>query len=159
MADGLQQVLERTVDPHQGKPWALIPALQGLQQELGYLPAEAMEAVAAKLGVPLSRVYGVATFYSQFSLKPRGRHLIRVCVGTACHVRGAPEVFDELARFLEVDEDGLSRDRQVAVETVRCLGACALAPVVVAVDGKYYGGMSPAKARALLKRLVGGEGG
>ncbi len=129
--------------------------LQDLQADLGWLPKQALQEVARKLGLPLGRVYGVATFYSQFSLKPRGKHVLRVCLGTACHVRGAPAVLGELDRFLRLGEDGLSEDGQVTVEPVRCLGACALAPVVVTADGRYHGAMTPAKVRSLVEKLVG----
>lgn len=133
---------------------SVIPVLQEIQGEIGWLPEPALEAVARGLQVPLSQVYGVATFYSQFSLKPRGKRLLRVCFGTACYVRGAPQVFEELEKLLGLREDRLSQDGQVEVEVVRCLGACALAPVVVAPDGQYHGGMTPAKARALVKSIL-----
>ena len=137
-------------------PSALVPLLQEIQRRFGYLPPEALEEVSRHLGVPLSRVYGVATFYSQFSLRPKGAHAVRVCLGTACHVRGAPRVLDELVRRLEVGEGGLSRDGTVSLETVRCLGACALGPVVV-VDGTYWGRMDPAKVESLVRHLREGS--
>lgn len=137
----------------------LIPTLQRLQERLRHLPAAELEEISHRLEIPLSRVFGVAAFYSQFSLQPRGKHLIRVCLGTACHVRGASHVLDELNHRLAVSKDGLSEDGLVSVEAVRCLGACALAPVVVAVDGRYLGGMTPAKVGKLLQELLGGERG
>jgi NADH-quinone oxidoreductase subunit E len=133
-------------------PGALVPVLQRLQGELGYLPGPALEEVARRLGIPPARVFGVATFYSQFSLKPKGKHLVRVCLGTACHVRGAPQILAELSRQLEVGEDGLSRDGLVSLEEVRCVGACALGPVVV-VDGEYWGRMTPANVTQLVRAL------
>jgi NADH-quinone oxidoreductase subunit E len=142
--------------PHEG---ALIPALQELQEKLRHLPAAGLAEISERLGIPLSRVFGVATFYSQFSLQPRGKHVIRVCLGTACHVRGASQVLEELHRRLAVGEDGLSADGLVSVEPVRCLGACALAPVVVGADGRYFGGMTPAKVGKFLQELRGGERG
>lgn len=142
--------------PHEG---ALIPTLQDHQRRLRHLPAAELAEIGRQLEIPLSRVFGVATFYSQFSLEPRGKHLIRVCLGTACHVRGASQVLDELNHKLAVGKDGLSADGLVSVEAVRCLGACALAPVVVAVDGKYLGGMTTTKVGKLLQELLGGERG
>lgn len=138
---------------------ALIPTLQGLQERLRHLPAAELVATSHRLGIPLSRVLGVATFYSQFSLQPRGKHLIRVCVGTACHVRGASEVLHELKGTLAVGADGQSDDGLVSVEAVRCLGACALAPVVVVGDRRYLGGMTPAKVGKLVRELRGEERG
>lgn len=116
------------------------------------MPPESLREVAQALRVPVSRVYGVATFYAQFSLKPKGKHLVRVCLGTACYVRGAPQVLAELRRQLAVGEDGLSLDGTVSLEEVRCLGACALAPVVT-VDGEYWGRMAPTRVRELVRRL------
>lgn len=147
------EAIEALLAPYRGKPSSLVPALQAIQRRFGYLPPEALRAVARVLGVPLSRVYGVATFYAQFTLHPRGEHVVRVCLGTACHVRGAPLVLEELSRALEVDAHGLSKDGRVCVEVVRCLGACALAPVVV-VNQQYYGGMTPGKIRALVRKLL-----
>jgi len=133
----------------QGDSSALIPALQALQDEAGWLPPRALETVAQHLNVPLSRVYGVATFYAQFYLEPRGRHLIRCCRGTACHVRGASEVIAAVEDTLGVKDGGTTPDMAFSLETVACLGACALAPVVV-LDGKYHGKMTAEKVRRLL---------
>ncbi len=149
--------MQRIIARHPKVTGALIPMLQELQAELGWLPKPALEEVARRLDLPLGRVYGVASFYSQFSLKPRGKHVLRVCLGTACHVRGASAVLGELDRFLSLDEDGLSEDGRVTVEQVRCLGACALAPVVVTADGNYHGGMTPTKVRSLVECLGGAD--
>jgi len=110
--------------------------------------------VAKHLKLPVSHVYGVATFYTQFSLRPKGKHLVRVCLGTACHVRGAPQVLEELKRQLGVGEEGISEDGLVSLETVRCVGACALGPVVV-VDDEYWGRMTPAGVEELVRALKG----
>lgn len=139
----MSESLETLLEPYRGKPLLLIPALHAVHRHFGYLLAEALVAVARGLRLPLSQVYGVATFYAQFSLQPRGKHVVRVCLGTACHVRGAPQVLEELHRWTKEREDGLGQDREVAVESVRCLEACALVPVVVGVDGRYYGGDDP----------------
>ncbi len=110
--------------------------------------------MAKHLKLPVSHVYGVATFYTQFSLRPKGKHLVRVCLGTACHVRGAPQVLEELKRQLGVGEEGISEDGLVSLETVRCVGACALGPVVV-VDDEYWGRMTPAGVEELVRALKG----
>ena len=115
----------------------LITALQDLQTAYGYLPEEALRTVADETGLSLVDVYGIATFYHCFTLEPRGRHLISACLGTACHVRGAPRVIEELQRQLGIKAGETTSDREFTLETVRCLGACALGPIVV-VDGHYF---------------------
>jgi NADH-quinone oxidoreductase subunit E len=154
---GLREETKELLRGSARTPSSLIPILQKIQKRFGYLPPEALEEVARHLEVPLSRVYGVATFYAQFSLRPKGEHSVRVCLGTACHVRGAPQVLEELVRQLQVGEDGLSRDGTISLETVRCLGACALGPVVV-VNGTYWGRMSPARVETLVRALQEGTG-
>jgi NADH-quinone oxidoreductase subunit E len=115
----------------------LVGILQDIQKELRYLPREALSHVAERLGVPLPRVYSVATFYQAFSLTPRGRHIIKVCMGTACHVRGAPKVLEELERKLGIGPGETTYDMEYTLITVNCLGCCALGPVVV-VDEEYH---------------------
>ncbi len=105
------------------------------------------------LGIPLSQIYSVATFYHAFSLKPRGAHLVRVCTGTACHVRGAPQILNRLETKLNIHAGATTRDRNITLETVNCLGACALGPIAV-VDNKYQGQMDIAKTDRLLKNLA-----
>ncbi|MCK4547605.1 MAG: NADH-quinone oxidoreductase subunit NuoE [Candidatus Eisenbacteria sp.] len=116
----------------------LIGAMQDIQRELNYLPEEAMRLVAQKIGVPLSQVYSIATFYKTFSLEPRGRHLINVCMGTACHVRGGVQILEKLKRILGIDTGGTTNDQRFSLEAVRCLGCCGLAPVIM-IDGKFHG--------------------
>jgi len=128
----------------------LIPLLQKLQDAYGYLPRPVLEAVADETGIPLSRVAGVTTFYEQFSLTPRGRHIIHVCRGTACHVRGAARIASETARVLGVGEGKTTEDMMFTFNTVACLGACALAPLMV-VDRDYYAKMTPEKVGAVLE--------
>ncbi|MCX7804099.1 MAG: NADH-quinone oxidoreductase subunit NuoE [Planctomycetota bacterium] len=123
---------------------SIIPLLQKLQDAYGYLPKDAVLEVARRTGLPASRVFGVATFYAQFRLKPSGRHTIRVCRGTACHVRGSKELAEALMRHLKVEEGETSDDGRFTLETVACLGTCFLAPVMM-VDSDYYGGMTPAR--------------
>ena len=129
----------------------IIPLLQRLQDAYGYLPREVVLAVCEETGLPASRVFGVATFYAQFHLKPRGRHLVRCCRGTACHVRGGKNVIRALERELGVPEGGTTPDHRFTFETVACLGTCFLAPVVM-VDGDYYGKVAPAGIRKILDK-------
>jgi NADH-quinone oxidoreductase subunit E len=135
---------------------SLIAALEDIQGRFRYLPPEALILASERLGVPLSQTYGVATFYNAFSLKPKGRHCLSVCMGTACHVRGSPQVLDRLETKLRIKAGGTTRDRQFTLETVNCLGACALGPIVV-TDGEYSGQMTVQKADMLLKRILRAE--
>lgn len=130
---------------------SLIPMLQDIQSEYNYLPEEALRELAERLDLPLIRVYGVATFFRAFSLTPRGKHSVSVCLGTACHVRRAPAVLDELRRRLGIEPGETTEDMQYTLNTVNCLGACALGPIVV-VDGEYHGQMSPGKVKKVIKR-------
>jgi NADH-quinone oxidoreductase subunit E len=148
--DKLLAVLER----HDKGAHSLVPLLQDIQGEFNYLPEEMLRRVAERLEIPLSQVYSVATFYKAFSLEPRGEHIITVCLGTACHVRSAPAVVAELERILGVQSGETTKDMKFTLETVNCLGACALGPIVV-MDGEYNGQMTPAKVRkAFEKRYV-----
>src|SRR5512143_232123 len=135
---------------------SIIAALEAIQQRYSYLPSEAIVLASDLFGVPLSQIYAVATFYNAFSLKPKGKHCLHVCMGTACHVRGSPQVLDRLETKLGVQTGGTTRDRLFTLETVNCLGACALGPIVVA-DGEYTGQMTPQKADALLKKVQRSE--
>lgn len=116
---------------YRGQPGSLIPVLQACQGVVGYLPVPVQERIAAKLGVPGHEVFGVTTFYSFFSMEPRGRHTIRVCMGTACYVRGGKEALDRLERHLGIPVDSTTEDQRFTLEQVRCLGACGVAPVMV----------------------------
>lgn len=141
--DRLLAVLER----HEKGAHSLVPLLQDIQGEFNYLPEEMLRRVAERLEVPLSQVYSVAKFYKAFSLEPRGEHTITVCLGTACHVRSAPAVVEELERILGIKNGETTQDMKFTLETVNCLGACALGPIVV-MNGKYHGQMTPEKVRA-----------
>ena len=129
----------------------LICILQDIQAKYGYLPRDALEKVAIKLDIPLMQIYSVATFFKAFSLEPRGKHLINVCLGTACHVRGADRVSDKIKRDLEIEAGETTQDRKFTLETVNCLGACALGPIMV-LDGKYHGQMTAVKVDQILKK-------
>ncbi len=131
---------------------SLISVLEEIQQRYRYLPREALILASERLAVPLSQAYAVATFYNAFSLKPKGKHCLQVCMGTACHVRGSPQVLDRLETKLGMKAGDTTHDYLYTLETVNCLGACALGPIVVA-DGEYSGQMSPAKVDRMLKKI------
>jgi NADH-quinone oxidoreductase subunit E len=134
------------------RPCDVLEALQDIQAEFRYLPQEALCRVSESLRVPLIEVFRLANFYKAFSLKRRGRHLITVCEGTACHVQGAPRIVDELLLQLQVRRGETTPDGMFTVETVNCVGACALAPVLI-VDGKYYDHTTPGKLRMILETV------
>lgn len=142
--------LNTIIDKYAGEKGVLISILQDIQSEYNYLPQDMLKQVAEKLEMPFSQVYGVATFYTAFSLKPRGRHLIRVCLGTACHVRGAQRVLETIERKLGIKAGETTEDFNFTLETVNCLGCCAMGPVVV-VDNKYHTTISN-KVDTLLKK-------
>jgi NADH-quinone oxidoreductase subunit E len=128
-----------------------IPLLQRIQSSYGYLPREVVLEVCERTGLPASRIFGVATFYEQFHLAPRGRHLVRCCRGTACHVRGGHGVAQAVQRELGVEGGDTTEDLRFTFETVACLGTCFLAPVIM-VDGDYYGNVRPGKISSILDR-------
>ncbi len=135
---------------------SLIPLLQEVQTKYHYLPEFALRRVAAKLNVPVTDVYQVATFYSCFSLEPVGEHVVQVCLGTACHVRGAPRVLDRMLRDLNLSAPGTTADMQFTVRSVRCVGCCGLAPVV-RVDNNTHPNLTQAKVRGMLKKYQSKE--
>ena len=132
---------------------SLIAVLEAIQTRFRYLPPEALVLASERLGVPLSQTYSVATFYNAFSLKPKGKHCLQVCMGTACHVRGSPQVLNQLEPRLGIRAGATTRDRLFTLETVNCLGACALGPIVVA-DGEYSGQTTPQEADRLVKNIT-----
>ena len=144
--------LDVIIDHRVGQPQELIEVLLDIQEAHGYISEEAMRTVAGQLGVPLIEVYRVASFYRAFALSPRGRHVITICMGTACHVRGAARMLDEVAGQLAVEPGETTEDGLFTVETVNCLGACALGPVVV-VDDVYHDHMTPGKLRELVATI------
>jgi NADH-quinone oxidoreductase subunit E len=133
---------------------ALIMILQDVQQIYRYLPEEALRIISESLDVPLSQLYEVATFYRSFSLEPRGEHEIRVCLGTACHLRNGPLILESFERELGVRAGGTTADRSFTLETVNCVGACALAPVVI-VDSDYHGNSRPSAVKKILDKYRG----
>jgi NADH-quinone oxidoreductase subunit E len=136
-----------------GQPGPLIPVLQKAQEILGYLPLEAMEFISKELRIPPAKVFGVATFYAQFSFKPRGRHTVLSCQGTACHVRGGGRILDEMLRTLDVEEGATTSDRRFTVEKVYCIGCCSLAPALI-IDDTAYGKLTPEKAKKILDKYA-----
>jgi len=150
--------IDTILEKYQGQDGALIPILQDAQYLYGYLPEDVLTHISRTLKVSMSRIYGVVTFYSQFNLAPRGRHTVRVCRGTACHVRGGKSVRKAVQQFLGIRENENTADLNFTFETVACLGACALAPVLL-VDKNYYGKLTPTKVEQILKRYISKEEG
>ncbi len=142
----VNQVLKK----HQRDKARLVDILQDIQAAIGYLPQKALEEASRGLDVPLSRVYSVATFFKAFSLTPRGRYLINVCMGTACHVRGADKVLESIEKELRIKTGQTTKDLRFTLETVNCVGACALGPMVI-VGEDYHGEMTPEGVTAVLK--------
>ena len=134
----------------------VIPLLQEIQKRHNYLPEDLVEAVADEIEVPVADIYGVATFYSQFRFTPMGKHLIKVCKGTACHVQGADMLSSVLSEELGLDGEGTTSDMEFTMETVACLGCCSLAPVVM-IDGKVFGKLTSSKVRKLIKGYRDGK--
>jgi NADH:ubiquinone oxidoreductase subunit E len=143
--------LDEIIAKHRGKPGGLIPVLEEAQVALEYLPISVQKKVAKELNLPFSRVYGVVTFYSFFTMKPRGRHTVRVCLGTACYVRGGKQLAEALGREFGIKEGETTPDRRFTFESVRCLGACGLGPVVV-IDEDVHGRMKPSKLKDILSQ-------
>jgi len=143
-------VVDRVAERLGDSRGVLIPLLQQVQAEIGYLPTEVMQRVAERSGVPAARVYGVASFYSQFRLEPVGEHIVRVCQGTACHVQGAVAITEAVCGELGVEEGGTTADGKFTVEPVACLGCCSLAPVIM-VDEDTYGRLTTDEARKILR--------
>jgi NADH:ubiquinone oxidoreductase subunit E len=152
------QGVDEIIDSYQADRTCTLAILQDVQAEYKYLPREAILQTANRLGVTLGEVYRMATFFRAFSLEPKGEYTIRVCMGTACHVRGAVQILEQFERDLGIKAGDTSRDHKFSLEVVMCLGACALGPVVV-VNDETHGEMSPDKAHALVARLRdGGDG-
>lgn len=145
-------LLDQILAEFKGQKGAVIPILQRTQDAYGYLPKEILRAISQKTGIPISRLFGVATFYAQFRLTRRGKHLIRVCDGTACHVRGAAKNIETLEKSIGIPAGGTSPDYKYSLEIVYCLGSCGLAPVAV-VDDKVYGRLSPTSLVQTLEQL------
>jgi NADH-quinone oxidoreductase subunit E len=144
------QVVCEIIERHGYQKASLIGILQDIQEEMNHLPRKALVQVGKSLGLPLTHIYEVATFYKAFSLEPRGKHTIQVCLGTACHVRGGSRVLDYLGNRLEVKPGETTKDLSFTLESVNCLGACALGPMMV-IDKKYYGKINTNKIESILR--------
>ena len=144
--------IDEIIERYPGKPEYLIFLLQDIQAAFNYISSEALSLVCDHTGVPLSRAYAVATFYQSFSLEPKGEHEIKVCQGTACHLKGSPRLVEDLERRLGISPGQTTEDLQFTLETVNCLGCCALSPVVV-VDGEYHSQATARKLDKILKTI------
>jgi len=151
MADE-DKIIEQIISRYDGEVGMLIPMMQDLQAECGYLPVEKLRCLAGRLNVPLSRIYAVATFYASFRLAPKGAHEVTLCMGTVCYLKGSPRICEAICKEFQVEPGGTTRDRLFTFQAVNCMGACAVAPVMV-VDGKYYDGVTPASAIEILYEL------
>lgn len=141
--------VDKIVEPYKGKKEMVIPVLQKVQDHYGYLPRSAMEQVSLRMRIPLSRLYGVATFYAQFKMKPRGRYIIRVCKGTACHIQGSPKIAEKIEETLGIQSGETTDDLRFTLEEVACIGACALAPVIM-INDDPHGRLTPDKIKGIL---------
>ena len=148
----LVDTIDRIVNKYNSQPTALIMILQDIQEHCNYLPQDALELVSDKMKLPYAQIYGVATFYKTFSLKPKGKNHVCVCTGTACHVRQATVIVDKLERDLNIKPGNTTEDGNFSLETVNCLGACALGPLVTA-NGEYYGNMTVTKIDKMMDEL------
>jgi len=151
--EAMARALDDILDAYQGRQGALIQVLLDVQRTLGWIPPEAVHAMSVRLRIPSSRIYRAASFYKAISLVPRGRHLVRVCLGTACHVRGSARIMEKVEELLGLDGEGTSADRRFTLERVNCLGCCALGPVIM-VDEDYHGDMTPAKVENVLEHYA-----
>jgi NADH:ubiquinone oxidoreductase subunit E len=150
--------VDKIINHYQEKSSAIISILHDIQDRYNHLPQEALKQVASRLRMNLNDIYGVATFYKSFSLTPKGKHSITLCLGTACHVRGGPKILKEMTRHLNIEPGETTKDNKFSLHVVNCLGVCAIGPVMF-VDGKFYGEMTPVKARRVIDKLSRGKGG
>lgn len=146
------KAVDKIVDKYQEKRTALISILHDIQDKYNHLPEEALKKVALRLQMDMNDLYGVATFYKSFSLIPKGRHSVTLCLGTACHVRGGPKILREVTKLLKIEPGQTTPDKQFSLNVVNCLGVCAIGPVMFA-DGKFYGEMNPIKAKRVIEKL------
>lgn len=151
-----ERELKKVIEKHKKIPGGLMPVLQEAQSIYGYLPVEVQKIIAEGMDVSLSEVYGVATFYSQFSLTPKGEHIISVCLGTACYVKGADKILEAIEEELGIKSGECTPDGMFSIEACRCLGACGLAPVMT-VDGEVYGKCTPESAVEIIRSYIDRE--
>jgi NADH-quinone oxidoreductase subunit E len=142
----------KIIDKYEEKRTALISILHEIQDRYHHLPEGALRKVASRLEMDLNDIYGVATFYKSFSLIPKGKHSVTLCLGTACHVRGGPKILKEIKKHLGIEPGQTTSDKQFSLNAVNCLGVCAIGPVIF-VDGKFYGEMNPFKAKKIIEKI------
>lgn len=145
--------LKSCIDKHRGEAGALMPVLHEAQSIYGYLPVEVQAVIAEGLGVSLAEVYGVATFYSQFSLNPKGKHIVSICLGTACYVKGSDKILEAVEHQLGIRCGECTQDRLFSIESCRCVGACGLAPVMI-IDGEVYGKLTAKDVPGILDKYI-----
>ena len=146
-----EEQLRKLVEELKDQPGSLMPIMQQAQDIYGYLPIEVQTMISDWTGIPLEKIYGVATFYAQFALAPKGEYRISVCLGTACYVKGSQAVFDKLSEVLGIKEGECTADRKCSLETCRCVGACGLAPVMI-INDDVYGRMTPDMVEGILAK-------
>jgi NADH-quinone oxidoreductase subunit E len=148
--------IDAIIDRYDSAPSALLAIMQDVQDAERYLPKEAMNRIAEKLEVPIARVYQMATFFESFHLEPRGKHVCTVCMGTACHVRGAQRLVEQLERDLDVPSGSTTGNMMFTIEEVNCVGACALGPLVI-INGEYHGNMTSGSLQKVIKKIKKAE--
>lgn len=148
-----KDLIESIVTRYDADIGMLIPMMQDLQSEYGYLPAEELYTLSERLKIPFSRIYGVATFYASFRLAPRGQHEVTLCMGTVCYLKGAAKISEVICEEFKIEPGGTTSDRLFTLQPVNCVGACALAPLMI-VDGTYYNGVTPTKAMDIIHGLI-----
>ncbi len=146
------EFIRKVVANYESDEGMLIPMLQDVQAEFGYLDPEQIRCLSKQLDIPLIRVYGVATFYSSFRLAPKGQHEVTLCMGTVCFLKGAPQISDAICEEFQIEPGGTTSDRLFTLQAVNCVGACALAPLML-VDGKYYDAVTPESALKVIREL------
>ena len=152
MADAKEELIQTIIGRYEKDPGMLIPMMQDIQSEYGYLPQDSLIMLSKTITVPLSRIYSVSTFYSSFRLAPKGQHEVTICMGTVCHLKGAGRISEAVCSQFNVKPGGTTSDRLFSFQAVNCVGACALAPVMV-IDGEYYDHMTPESAIEVLSGL------
>jgi NADH:ubiquinone oxidoreductase subunit E len=151
-----KKLIEEIIQRYDGDSGMLIPMMQDLQAKHGYLPAEELRVLSKLLVIPLSRIYQVATFYASFRLAPKGQHEVTLCMGTVCYLKGAERISEAICKEYGIETGGTTSDRLFTLQAVNCVGACALAPVMI-VDGKYHDGVTPDKALKIISKLQKSE--
>ncbi len=157
LATDMMETINKIIEDHDNNQSSIISILQGVQREYRYLPEEALNYLSEKMDISASKIYGIATFYENFSLQAKGKHIIKICDGTACHIRKSQPILDALRKELSLSGDRITTDDLlITVELVSCLGACSLAPVVN-IDGLVYAKMTPSKTQALVRKIREGH--